>query len=214
MTPIWQLFCATGAVARDLLASTEVAERWTRPSALAEFQVSGLSGHLARQIINAERFLDVPLTPDTPRLGLDEWFAKGAKGKSDEPLDSPAHRAIRERAEQDAAPGPAALAAKVDAALARLSSRLPSEDPNRWVNVFGHHALTLDTFLLTRLTELVVHADDLAFSVYAEPPVLPDEAVDVVITALTGHAVRKHGRIAVLRALSRSERARGTISAY
>ncbi|MEV0646844.1 maleylpyruvate isomerase N-terminal domain-containing protein [Phytomonospora sp. NPDC050363] len=214
MTPMWQLFCKTGAVARDLLASPEVAERWNRPSALAEFQVRGLSGHLARQILNADRFLDVPLSSDVPRMDLGEWFAKGSKGKSDEPLDSPSHRAIRERAEQDAEGGPARLAAKVDAALARLATRLPGEDPNRWVNVFGHHALTLDTFLLTRLTELVVHTDDLAFSVFAEPPVLPEEAVDVVIGALTGHAVRKHGRVAVLRALSRSERAPGTISAY
>jgi hypothetical protein len=59
-----------------------------------------------------------------------------------------------------------------------------------------------------------VHSDDLALSVGLATPPLPPEVLDPVFTLLTGLAVRRHGPTAVLRALSRSERAPATISAF
>jgi hypothetical protein len=74
--------------------------------------------------------------------------------------------------------------------------------------------LTLDDMLITRMMELAVHSDDLAVSVGVPTPELPPGAADTVIGLLTRLAVRRHGPTGVLRALSRSERAPGTIAAF
>ena len=74
--------------------------------------------------------------------------------------------------------------------------------------------MTLDDFLLTRLIELVVHSDDLAASVGLETPQLPADVVDPVVDLLARLAVHRHGPTAVIRTLSRAERAPATISAF
>jgi hypothetical protein len=74
-------------------------------------------------------------------------------------------------------------------------------------------SLSFEDFLLTRVMELVVHSDDLAVSVGTEPPALPEEVLGPVLALLVGVALRRHGQPAVVRALSRSERA-GGISAF
>ncbi|GGR10006.1 hypothetical protein [Streptomyces aurantiogriseus] len=53
-------FLNTAEVASGLLRSPVLAERWERPSALAQFRVSGLAGHLARAVFNVERWLAEP----------------------------------------------------------------------------------------------------------------------------------------------------------
>ncbi|GLZ75622.1 hypothetical protein Afil01_04290 [Actinorhabdospora filicis] len=188
MSTPWPLFHATARTARDLIASAPVAAAWDAPAALPELTVGALAGHLGRQILNLGRFLDVPLSPDTPRMDLATWFRDGAGGKSDQPLDSATHRAIRARAAEHAANGPAALAAEVSEALIALDRHVPAEDPARWVDIFGNHAVTLDTLLTTRLVELVVHSDDLAVSVAAPTPTFPPEAMDRVLATATGTA--------------------------
>lgn len=211
MTDTRQVFLEAGAVVRDLLGSAELAAQWSQPSALAGFRISGLAGHLARPVLNIERFLAVPLSPDTPKLDLDTWQEQGTTGKN---LDSPGHREVRERGERQAAAGPAALVGSVDAALARLAVILPLEDPSRWVDIFGLHALRLDDLLVSRLNELLVHSDDLAVSLGVPSPEFPPAAVRLVLGKLTDYAVRRHGAVAVLRALTRSERAPASISVY
>ena len=64
------------------------------------------------------------------------------------------------------------------------------------------------------MLEITIHLDDLAVSVHETAPPLPAEAVDTVLTLLTRVAARRHGDIAVLRALSRQERAPATIAAF
>jgi hypothetical protein len=63
------------------------------------------------------------------------------------------------------------------------------------------------------MLELIVHSDDLAHSVGVPTPQFPAEAVQTVVDVLTRIALRRHGQTAVLRALSRSERAPASISA-
>jgi hypothetical protein len=48
---ITAVYLDAAAAAATLIASPEVAARWTEPSALSEMAISGLAGHLARQII-------------------------------------------------------------------------------------------------------------------------------------------------------------------
>jgi len=62
--------------------------------------------------------------------------------------------------------------------------------------------------------EIAVHSDDLAVSVGVPTPPLPAAVIDPVLALLTQVAVRRHGQTAVLRTLSRSERAPATIAAF
>jgi hypothetical protein len=74
-------------------------------------------------------------------------------------------------------------------------------------------ALSLGDFLITRILELTVHLDDLAVSVGLPARELPDAVFDPVLTLLARLAVRRHGQAAVLRALTRTERAPAAINA-
>jgi hypothetical protein len=62
--------------------------------------------------------------------------------------------------------------------------------------------------------EMVVHADDLAASIGVDTPEFPEEAVSPVLGLLAGVAVRRHGQAAVVRALSRPQRAPESVSAF
>jgi hypothetical protein len=62
--------------------------------------------------------------------------------------------------------------------------------------------------------ELAVHSDDLAASVGVPTPELPPAAAELVLGLLTQLSIRRHGATAVLRTLSRAERAPGTITAF
>jgi hypothetical protein len=74
-------------------------------------------------------------------------------------------------------------------------------------------ALSLADFLITRMTELAVHLDDLAVSVGLAAPELPDAAFDPVLVLLARLAARRHGQAALLQALARVERAPTAINA-
>jgi hypothetical protein len=73
----------------------------------------------------------------------------------------------------------------------------------------GPWGLSLDDFLVTRMMEIVVHSDDLAFSVGLPTSELPSSVVEPVLALLTALAVRRHGATA----LARAERAPKTIAA-
>ena len=57
--------------------------------------------------------------------------------------------------------------------------------------------MALDGFLVTRLVELLAHADDLAASISIPTPEMPQMAYDLVIPCLTDVARRRHGNLAV-----------------
>jgi hypothetical protein len=62
--------------------------------------------------------------------------------------------------------------------------------------------------------ETVVHSDDLAASIDVATPEFPDEVVSVVLGLLTDLAVRRHGATALVRTLTRPQRAPGSVSAF
>ena len=204
-------FLDTAEVASRLLRSPTLAERWERPSALAQFRVSGLAGHLARAVFNVERWLaELPQEGGTPIEAV-AYFLAGADPAPE--LDDAVPRRIREVGEQEAAGGPAALAKEFDAARARLAAQLPNMPLDSPVGVFAH-VLPLDQCLLTRLVELVVHLDDLAVSLEAPTPSVPAEATEAVTACLTRIAVARHGFLPVMRTLARRERATDSIAAF
>jgi hypothetical protein len=59
---------------------------------------------------------------------------------------------------------------------------------------------------VTRMVELVAHTDDLAVSVGLEPPPPDPDAATLVVHCLVDVARRRHGDLAVVRALTRRER--------
>ena len=75
-------------------------------------------------------------------------------------------------------------------------------------------ALTVDDLVTTRLMETIVHSDDLAASVGLPTPEFPEPALTPVLGLLSGVAVRRHGQSAVVRALSRPQRAPEHVSAF
>jgi uncharacterized protein (TIGR03083 family) len=200
---------AAGTVA-GLLRVPELAARWDGPSALAGFRVGGLAGHLARGVFTVEKYLAADPPDGPPTTDAAGYFLLA----TDADPDSATNRQIRARGEADAGAGPDDLAGRYDAALARLAAALPGLDPDRPVPMVAGNVLTLADCLVTRMVELLVHADDLAVSLGVEPPAFDDRPADLVVAALARGARRRHGTAPVLRALARRERAAGPIAAF
>lgn len=202
-------FLSVAGTAAALLREPALSERWSGPSALADFTVGGLARHLAYQVTNTRSALDA--TPgDTAIPVLDHytrntWVTAGVDGED--------NVGIRRRNEHAAATiTPQVLASDFDIALADLRRVVPAEPPGRVV-ALGDWGLTVDDFLLTRTMELVVHADDLAVSLGVPTPPLPAAATDATIQLLTRIATWRHGALPVVRALARRERAPASIAA-
>ena len=200
---------AAAATALALLREPAVADAWTRPSALEDFSVGGLAAHLATQLrhVVAVEPAEPPVTP----LALTEYYARAAwLGQG------PAHEvnvAIRTAAEQAGGAGPQTVADRAAADLVAARRRIASAPADLVVHLAGRD-LAFDDFLLTRLMEILVHADDLTVSVELPARSFPESAAFAVTDLLSRLAVRRHGLTPVLRALTRSERARQTVSAF
>jgi len=209
MTDIRALFLETALAAQTLLFEPALARRFDEPSVLAEFPIRGLAGHFLRALTSVEGYLDRPEPAARPgsevaAVSPAEYYAAVVAAGND--IGSEGQRAIRQRG-FEAAPGTAGeLALAWSEATARLDERLEREAAGRRVGVFGDMVLTLDDYLVTRLVELVVHADDLAASLAVTPPPLPAAATGLVIATLVEVARIRHGDAAVLRALARRER--------
>jgi hypothetical protein len=205
VTDIRALFCDAADAAAALLADPALKERFEGPSALDEFSVRGLSGHLLRAMTSVDGYLDRP-APDGDRdvVSAAEYYATVLAGRRD--INSDFHRSIRQRGLEAAPETAEDMPGAWAETAARLRNRLTAEPAGRLVQVFGDLVLTLDDYLVTRLIEIVVHVDDLAASLGVDPPPLPDAANRLVITTLVEVARIRHGDRAVVRALTRRER--------
>ena len=196
----------------DLLARSQVAAAWDEPSALAEWSVGGLAGHLAGQAFAGVNLIEAEPSELTP-IALDEHYERvtwiGAAVDDEQSVD------IRSGGDANAEAGPGALLARVVQARDRLGVLLADTSPDRPVLVpWQGWALRRDDFLVMRMMEITVHSDDLAASVGVRAPELPDEVLGPVLALLTRLAVRRHGQSAVVAALSRAERAPARINAF
>ena len=213
MTDIRALFCDAADATTPLVADPALEDRFEGPSALAEFSVRGLAGHLLRAMTSVDGYLDRPPPDDViaageagkaPEVSAAEYYAAVLAGQTD--IDSDFHRSIRQRGVEAAPATPEELPGAWGETAARLRARLAAEPAGRLVRVFGDLVLTLDQYIVTRLIELVVHVDDLAASLGVQAPPLPAEATEVVITTLVEVARIRYGDPAVVRALTRRER--------
>ena len=204
VTDIRTLFCEAVDATTSLVAEPVLKDRFEERSALAEFSVRGLAGHLRRAMTSVEGYLEQPAPVASDVISAAEYYARVIP--EDRDLDSDFNRAIRQRG-LEAAPGSSdEFILQWGETVAGLTDRLEQEPEDRLVQVFGGLVMTLDEYLVTRLVELVVHADDLAASLGVTPPALPAAATGLVITTLVEVARIRHGDTALVRALTRRER--------
>lgn len=205
-------FIAAARIAADLALRPEVAAQWTDESACAGMTVGGLAHHLVSQVGNTVRLAGGPPSGQEP-IALLEHYARAAWVSA--APDDEVNVGIREGSDADAASGPDALPPVVADLLERLPDVLASRtaDDPVWIPWQGW-SLTTHDWLVTRMMEIVVHSDDLAASVGLPTPEFPDDVLTPVLALLTAMASRRHGQAAVVRALSRPQRAPSSVSAF
>nr|WP_238338165.1 maleylpyruvate isomerase N-terminal domain-containing protein [Pedococcus badiiscoriae] len=195
-----------------LASRPQVREAWERESACAGMTVGGLTHHLLSQVGNTVRGLRA--APDgPPPIALLEHYDRAAwveAGPDDE-----VNKSIRDRDNDSAQVGPDVVLELAgewadDVAVLVEAPR----DPDTIFIPWQGWSLTTEDFLTTRMMEMVVHGDDLAASVGLETPTYPAGVLTPVLGLLTGVAVRRHGQTAVVRGLSRPQRAPASISAF
>ena len=186
-----------------VLSAAEVAARWDRPSVLAEYSVSGLVGHLARQPTVTLEYLAAPEPRDVEPILPGTYYTRVLPTDD---ITHPSQAAIRQRGVDFAAGGHAAVVERWVADRSRAEKALREQRPGRLVQVVNGLPMDLDGYLVTRLIETLVHTDDLALSVGLESPTPPADAADLAIALLVETARQRHGDLAALRALTRRER--------
>lgn len=196
----------------SLSSHSEVAKAWNNESACAGMTVGGLAHHLLAQASHVVRALDTPPSSEPPIPLLDhyaraDWVKAGPEDE--------ANLSIRHAADEAATDGHATVLAQAARALAHLPELLATPRSPDHIHIpWQGWSLTTDDFLATRSMEIVVHSDDLAASVGLPLPEFPDNIVEHVVHLLAGVALRRHGQEAVVRGLSRPQRAPSSISAF
>lgn len=211
-------FTAAGVLA-PLLRRSEVAAAWGEPSALAGLSVGGVAGHLVMSTTGA---LDAVVEasgagagrggPEGTKAALDAArFLGRARVDSPAVLESSVHVWIRDMSERMGRLGPEGLAERFESRLVALRPLLAPFAPDSVVVVPVDTEMGFEEYMRTRVVELLVHADDLVASVPGLSFDLPPDAVGVAIEALLAAVRAREGDLAVLRALSRAERAPGVV---
>ena len=206
-------FVTTARTVADQLTSDGVRERWDDESSCAGMTVGGLAFHLAAQAGRSAEILSTPDADPSDVIAIEEHYRRAAWANTG--LDDEANVGIRTSADEEADAGFDALCAKVAADLDALPEVLGTRSADDPVLIpWQGWALTAHDFLVTRLMEMLVHSDDLAASLDEPTPQFPDEAVRLVLGLLSSVAVERHGQTAVVRALSRPQRAPDSVSAF
>jgi uncharacterized protein (TIGR03083 family) len=160
------------AALRSWLDEIDLDEHGARPSGLAEWTVRDLVVHLGFGIVMLDEVSAAP--PDAEPLPVGEYIARYRPAA---PIIATATLTLAAEL-RNALDGIDALASR---AWSALDGSLPPV-------VMGRRGpLTREDFLVTRLLELVVHADDLhrAIAIDTASPVLP-EAMTVIAETLAG----------------------------
>jgi hypothetical protein len=211
-TPLVTAFPLAAETAGRLITSAQVTARWDDESSCDGMSVGGLAHHLAAQTGHVVRLLGVGHGSDEP-IPLLEHYRRAAWVRSG--LDEQVNVDIRSAADRDALGGPEVLAERVRRDVAALPDVLSaSRDTDAVLIPWQGWALARHDFLVTRAMEIVVHSDDLASSVGLPTPEFPDAVLHPVLGLLSAVAVERHGQTAVVRALSRPQRAPASVAAF
>lgn len=204
-------FLESVRISRQLAASDAVRAAWDTESSCAGMTVGGLAHHLLGQAVNTAAGLSA--APDANPIALLDhyrqapWVAASRSGSADpEQLD---------KDNTAAAAGPDAVLEEATERTRDLEQLLAApRDPDTVFIPWQGWSLSTDDWLTTRMMEMVVHADDLASSVGLRTPEFPEAAAVPVVGLLASVAADRHGATAVVRALSRPQRAPAVVSAF
>ncbi|MDQ4064936.1 MAG: maleylpyruvate isomerase N-terminal domain-containing protein [Actinomycetota bacterium] len=183
-----------------LLTSDELKERWNEESALADFPVGALAGHLVRAGAAVVSYLAAGMPEEEP-VAAPVYYSTVLAA-----MDASDHNEVVSRGQDVAGASADDLLATFRRTVDELEQALTREPAERVVKVYRGIVLRLDDYLLSRLCEVLIHTDDLAVSLDLEPPAIPAAAGDLAITHLVDVARTWHGDRGVLIALSRKER--------
>ena len=200
MSATRDLFVATAEACVVMVDAPEFEARWSTPSVLAEMSVGALGAHLVRAVSTARHYLESD-AGEGPEVDAAQYYL--AAGVTPD-LESDLNRAVRERASADA-DSASGVRQRAGDLLDWARDDLAGLGERR-VQVFGGFVIGLDDYLVTRMVEMLVHGDDLALSLGLPTPWWDERAVDLVVATLVEVARRRHGDVAVLRALARRER--------
>lgn len=203
--PVTRALVISIPLASELLRRPAVARAWGDASDLPGYTVGGVAGHLLRAVGRIEPTLQSAVAPGEP-APLTEWYlANRVATPADHGGDFP--RSLRRDGEHLAAKGPQTIADELDALSRRLQESLATEDADRHVSVvLTSRPVPLVDYLASRLLEVVVHGDDVAFGSGTETPDLPEEVADAVGTFLLRLARARSGDLTVIRAFTRADR--------
>lgn len=205
-------FLSAASTALELASSPQVRDAWDSESACAGMTVGGLVHHLLKQAGNTERLMSASSVDQEPIPMLEHyaratWVRESQAGRTDPEQD--------EKDNSAAAAGPDAVLGEAREVLDRLPALLDApRDPDTVHIAWQGWSLRTEDFLTTRMMEVVVHSDDLAASVGLPTPQFEEGVITPVLGLLSGVAVRRHGQAALVRALSRPQRAPGSVSAF
>ena len=195
-------FLAAAESVRPLIAAPQVAAAWDEPSALAGMTVGSLTAHLVYAVASIDAHSDRPV-PETEPIDTITYYLPDGDG---DVASESVREAVSARSREQARPGAVAVLADLDGALERLGVWLPAQSPDRLMRVPIGRCMRLGDFLVVRLVEVMVHADDLAVSVDLPGPSFTEDSTDALVALFVGMCRRRHGDTAVIRAFTRRER--------
>lgn len=203
---------ASARAATGVALSEEVREQWSEESSCAGMTVGGLAHHLVRQVELLVQLLTGPRSSEKP-IDLRQHYRRATWANTG--LDGEVNVAIRDTDNERASSGPAELSGHTTEQLTGLPAALDgASDGDVLLVPWQGWALTAEDFAVSRLMELMVHTDDLAASVGLATPEFPEEAARRVLRLLTDVALDRHGQSALVRTLSRPQRAPESVSAF
>ena len=183
-----------------LIASDELERRWNDESCLKGSTVRGLAGHLVRAGVAPFAYLDAGPVDEAP-APAPRYYATVLSR-----MTAADHAEVPLRGEEMAGDAVTALRSTYGDALASARDRLPDVADEAVISVFMDVPLTFDDYLIVRIVEILVHADDLAVSLGLPTPPAPREAMDLALEHLLAVAREQSGDQAVLIGFTRRER--------
>ena len=193
-------FVESAHLAAEVMRSPLVHASWDRPSTLPRMTIGGIAGHVFLVVRRVGQHLEEPEPAVAPRAATYTWLRVDDAAD----LDRSEHVTVRDDGARVAGWGWSDVVVAYDERVDRVSEQLVAS-PRRAVRI-GDQVMAFDTYLATRVVELLVHTDDLASSVGVAPPEPPHEAASIALHSLLEAARALHGDVAMLRAFTRRER--------
>jgi hypothetical protein len=195
-----------------LVARPEVAAAWGQESSCAGMTVGGLARHLVEQSLYVVEYLPVAAPADAPRISMLQHYAYS--GWAHEGPDGPENQGICAGWNQQATvEGPSDTERLQSKAIEQLPGVLGQAAESMYLP-WQEVLMPTDDFVVTRMMEMVVHSDDLATSLDLPTPEFGPAVLEPVVGLLAALSAVRHGQDAVIRTLTRPQRAPDSIAAF